>query len=69
MTLVFKYGKGKGNSYISLFSIGGLEITLSNQHRNATLKQLADALAKKFKIKDGEIELCGVSFANYKRNR
>lgn len=69
MTLTFKYGKGKGDSYSSKFAIGGLVAELTSKHKDATLKQIADALAKKFKIQDGEIELDNIAFANYKRSK
>ena len=68
MSIKFKYGKGKGHSYTSIFSFGGLVVELKQSDKNKTFKQIADALARKFKIKNGQIELDNIAFVNYKGN-
>jgi len=64
MSLNFKFGKGSGSSREFEVSLGGvLSVKIKKGMEKATLKEIADAIAKKYDVIDGEVTLDGVGFS------
>jgi hypothetical protein len=58
--VVVKFGRGKGNSYEG--HLGQLEAKIEAGHLPMTIKRLVRQLAKQHDVKDGEIEVIGLTF-------
>ncbi len=60
MSLVMKFGKGQGSSYIC--PIGLQEVEITKKDKKLTIEQFGKQLAKQLKIKDGEIIIDSINF-------
>lgn len=63
---ILEIGQGKGNSYGFNFPMS--ELLINPLYANKTIKQIAKSIAKMEKVKHGEIEIHGVTFAIFHRN-
>jgi len=68
MSITIKKGKGKGTSYKFSVGFGTITAELTDEHKDMTITEFAEALLKQQNVTNGEIELIGIEFKLTKAN-